>query len=208
MARSGLGLPMWMPLFILFLLFMASVWVMVNRQGLLDMYHQQVHGRGDLVCSKDGPKSHYKEKRADRTLNPFKAFLTWPGNRQLPHEHLGKYEGIEGQLTYAGENSPRSRMRERKLQEEMQPMVERKLEALMKRQDMALMKRQDMALDQGLQRPRNQARHAGMLRKLKGPHRRRLVNSPVMDFRREFASDEANPYVENLRQRFNPSPYD
>lgn len=42
---------------------------MVNRQGLLDMYHQQVHGRGDLVCSKDGPKSYYKEKRADGTLN-------------------------------------------------------------------------------------------------------------------------------------------
>jgi len=28
-----------------------------------------------------------------------------------------------------------------------------------------------------------------------------------MDYKREFASDEANPYVENLRQRYEPSPF-
>lgn len=104
----------------------------------------------------------------------FKAFLTWPGKRQLPHESPGRYEGIEGQLTYADDDMPRSRMRDRNLQEEMQPMMERKLDALMKRQD--------MALDQGGPRPRNQARHAGMLRKLKG-RLQRLTNhgSPLHD---------------------------
>ncbi|KAH8266805.1 hypothetical protein KR026_002994 [Drosophila bipectinata] len=193
-----IGPPVWMPLFILFLLFMASVWVMVNRQGLLDMYHTQVHGRGDLVCSKGGSKSRCSRggKRDDLEMNPFKAFLEWPGKSQVSNDNLGSLDDIK--LDFE-EDFPRSRPRERNLFDD-DLIMDHKLESFGKRQD--------MGLGRSPQRVKNQARYTGMQRKQNGGHRRRLVNSPVMDFRREFASDEANPYVENLQQRYNPSPYD
>ncbi|XP_016923056.3 uncharacterized protein [Drosophila suzukii] len=199
MNRRPIGLPVWTPMFILFLLFLASVWgkppLVVNRQGLLDMYHRQVHGSGPnkkgMECPGEGMLD-IKHNRFDRSMSPFKAFLSWPGKPRK----TAKLKPVE-------EDSYGHEVRSKYKAEE--PIYENKLDRFLA-QDDELDFEPKLGLDHEYADHLSQDEDQDMFDSFQ-PSKSKLINSPMMDYKREFASDEANPYVENLRQRYEPSPF-
>lgn len=92
----------------------------MNRNGLLDFYHEQVHGtpltKKEVECPEDGIMN-IKQSRYDRSLNrkligcylfisfffvylgfclAFKAFLNWPDRHKVHKDD--KYKPLEGDL--------------------------------------------------------------------------------------------------------------
>ncbi|XP_017066828.1 uncharacterized protein LOC108104968 isoform X2 [Drosophila eugracilis] len=171
------GLPIWTPVFIFFLLFLSIVWVVVNREGLLDMYRRQVHEpdshKGGVEC----PQMGFKRKSFDRSLNPFEAFLAWPRRTQEIDE-VDKGEPFQGNWCQHGHIAQDNG-------EDLEPKL-----GMMEYDDSDHIN-QSPDLDTI---DNFQSINSG------------LVNNPMMDYKREFASDEANPYVESLEQRFEPLP--
>ncbi|XP_016946334.1 uncharacterized protein LOC108022005 isoform X2 [Drosophila biarmipes] len=195
MNRRPIGLPLWTPIFILFLLFLASVWVVVNRQGLLDMYHRQVHGslpgKKGMDCPGDGLMD-IKHNRFDRSMNPFKAFLSWPGKPRKTEKLKPVEEESYGHEMRSKYKAP-------------EPIYENKMDRYLA-QDDELDFEPNLGLDHEYAEHLSQEEELDMFDSFQ-PSKSKLINSPMMDYKREFASDEANPYVENLRQRYEPSPF-
>ncbi|XP_043660139.1 uncharacterized protein LOC122624565 isoform X2 [Drosophila teissieri] len=316
MKKRPFGLPVWTPLFILFLLLLAGVWVGVNRHGLLDMYHQQVHGsspqtRKGVECPADGVMS-FQQSHLDRSMNPFKAFLSWPGKQQKL-DKVDKYKpaeddfGGQEELSKYQHDEPLFDLKMSKYQGGA-PLCDTKLDRILAQDDESDFERKlglmDHHLDadhfnhfnldadhfdldanhftqgsdhfnqgsehfnqgsahfnqgsehfnqgsahfnqgsdhfnQGsehfnpigdhysldadqLSHDVNQLSHdvnqfngnaddVNLNRDLDmfdsiQANKPELVNSPMMDYKREFASDDANPYVESLQQRFEPLPH-
>nr|NP_001259315.1 uncharacterized protein Dmel_CG32718, isoform D [Drosophila melanogaster]AGB95160.1 uncharacterized protein Dmel_CG32718, isoform D [Drosophila melanogaster] len=253
MRKMPLGLPIWTPLFILFLLFLAGVWVGVNRNGLLDFYHEQVHGtpltKKEVECPEDGIMN-IKQSRYDRSLNPFKAFLNWPDRHKVHKDD--KYKPLEGDLY--GHEEPLFDFELTKYQAGA-PLVDNRADHFLAQDyksdfdrklgvmdhdypdhfklnadhfnldadqfntvsDRLNQNENHFSLDADqLNRDANQFnvntnnfnqhRDVDVLDNFQA-NKPELVNSPMMDYKREFASDEANPYVESLQQRYEPLPH-
>ncbi|EDV47493.2 uncharacterized protein Dere_GG19660 [Drosophila erecta] len=213
MRKRPFGLPMWTPLFILFLLFLAGVWAGVNRHGLLELYHQRVYGspltKKVIECPGDG-MMNFKKSRFDRSMNPFKAFLSWPGKHHKV-DKADKYKPAEDDFYGQEEIS--------KCQHEELPFDHGdhfKLDAdhLHQGSDHFIKDADHLSANANhLNQDANQFhvdannlnQEQGLLGNFQA-NKPGLVNSPMMDYKREFASDDANPYVESLQQRYEPLP--
>ncbi|XP_033170470.1 uncharacterized protein LOC117147622 isoform X1 [Drosophila mauritiana] len=263
MRKVLLGLPIWTPLFILFLLFLAGVWGKpsfgVNRHGLLDSYREQIHGtpltRKEVECPEDGIKNT-KHSRYDRSLNPFKAFLTWPDKHKV--DKVDKYKPLEGDLyvhedplfdfdmsQYQAGAPLFDNKADHFLAQDYKSEFDRKLggmdhdypdhfklnadhfnldDQFNTVSDRLNQNENHFSLDADkfnrdadqLNRDANhfdvdtdnfsQHRDVDMFDNFQ-VNKPELVNNPMMDYKREFASDEANPYVESLQQRYEPLPH-
>ncbi|XP_016994363.2 uncharacterized protein [Drosophila takahashii] len=196
--RTAFGLPIWTPLFILFLLFLASAWgkpssLVVNRQGLLDMYHRQVHGsKKEMECPGEGLLD-VKHHRFDRSMNPFKAFLSWPGKQRK----MEKIQPVK-EDSYGHEEMSKYSYEE--------PIIENKMDRYLAQDDELDFQPKLGLLDHEYAEHFDENLDMDMFDSFQ-PVKSKLINSPMMDYKREFASDEANPYVESLQQRYEPSPY-
>ncbi|XP_052849965.1 uncharacterized protein LOC128260771 isoform X1 [Drosophila gunungcola] len=207
MSRKSFGLSIWTPLFFLFLIILASVWgkpwPLVNHHGLLKMYHQQVHGLGKEQ-KKEG-ECFFRElrdanrNRHDRSMNPFKAFLSWPG-KSRKSDKVQKAE-LAVEKTYS-HNPSYNQVKE--------PRFENfaKIKPYLTKEDEFLYEQKPGLLndDDWDHLNNDQDQDQDMLDKSEAS-KYDLINSPMMDYKREFASDEANPYVESIRQRYEPSPH-
>ncbi|KRK06719.1 uncharacterized protein LOC6525404 isoform X2 [Drosophila yakuba] len=308
MKKRPFGLPIWTPLFILFLLLLAGVWVGVNRHGLLDMYHQQVHGapltRKGIECPADG-MMNLQQSHFDRSMNPFKAFLSWP-SKQQKLDKVDKYKPVEDdfggqeELSKYQHDEPRFDFKMSKYQagaplcdtkvdkfqaQDDESDFERKLGGMDHHQDADHFSHFNLDADhldldanhftqgsdhfnqgsehfnQGADRFNQGSEHFNQGSDHYNPigdhysldadqlghdvnqlshnvnqlshdvnqfngnadnvhlnrdldmfdniqaNKPELVNSPMMDYKREFASDDANPYVESLQQRYEPLPH-
>ncbi|EDX17352.1 GD16861 [Drosophila simulans] len=173
MRKVILGLPIWTPLFILFLLFLAGVWGKpsfgVNRHGLLDSYREQIHGtpltRKEVECPEDGIKNA-KQSRYDRSLNH--QFNTVSDRLNQNENHFS-------------------------------------LDADQFNRDADQLNRDANHFNVDTDNF-SQHRDVDMFDNFQ-VNKPELVNNPMMDYKREFASDEANPYVESLQQRYEPLPH-
>ncbi|XP_017051816.1 uncharacterized protein LOC108095284 isoform X2 [Drosophila ficusphila] len=200
MNPKPIGLPIWAPLFVLFLLFLATVWVTVNRHGLLEMYHQQVHGlevaKKEGECRKEGLLNLH-HKRSDQSINPLKTFLSWP-ERQRTDEKLAKggciWEEGNGQ-------------EEMSINQVEDPLFEDKMEPHLTKDEDFDHKQEflDHEYLQHFDQDQDQDQDQELFDDFKAS-KAEMDSSPLMDYKREFASDEANPYVESLQQRYEPLP--
>ncbi|XP_016981543.1 uncharacterized protein LOC108046403 [Drosophila rhopaloa] len=204
MNRKPFGLPIWTPLFILFLLFLAGAWgkpsPLVNHHGLLGMYHQQVHGsaqRKGGECFGEAIKDigHY---RPDRSMNPLKAFLSWPGKSRKADKMEDKK--LVEEESFSPEETQNNQVEEPQLEANVEPLLAPEDELLFD-QKPGLLNEDDWDHFN-----KDQDQDQDMFDKYKAS-KSELVNSSMMDYKREFASDEANPFVESLRQRYEPSPH-
>ncbi|KAH8284464.1 hypothetical protein KR018_012616 [Drosophila ironensis] len=161
---------------------------MVNRQGLLEMYHQQMHGNGKHI------KVQETDKSLEHSLAPFNEFLSWPKQQS---DSMANAEPVL--VDFSDYDMDSKHLVARKSQENEEP--EKDLN------EKTISESRDDGLDEVDPEPSNRPRHYEMMPKMRGRYRSPQIDAPpVVDLRREFASDEANPYVENLRQRYNPLP--
>ncbi|EDW49395.1 GM17539 [Drosophila sechellia] len=207
MRKVLLGLPIWTPLFILFLLFLAGVWGKpsfgVNRHGLLDSYREQIHGtpltRKEVECPEDGIKNT-KQSRYDRSLNPqdYKSEFDrklggmdhdYPDHFKLNADHFNLDADQFNTV------SPRLNQNENHFS----------LDADQFNRDADQLNRYANHFDVDTDNF-SQHRDVDMFDNFQ-VNQPELVNNPMMDYKREFASDEANPYVESLQQRYEPLPH-
>ncbi|KAI8035253.1 hypothetical protein M5D96_011910 [Drosophila gunungcola] len=182
MSRKSFGLSIWTPLFFLFLIILASVWALVNHHGLLKMYHQQVHGLGKEQ-KKEG-ECFFRElrdanrNRHDRSMNQLAVEKTYSHNPSYNQVKEPRFENFAKIKPY--------------LTKEDEFLYEQK-PGLLNDDDWDHLNN-DQDQDQDMLDKSEASKYD-------------LINSPMMDYKREFASDEANPYVESIRQRYEPSPH-
>ncbi|XP_017136459.1 uncharacterized protein LOC108151998 [Drosophila miranda] len=152
---------MFVPLFILFALILATVWGLFNREGLIEAYHKQLHGDASAVGIE------WMDKLAQLT-DPISAVVAMADkdNAGMKSEDT---PAIKNLLGYNATNPPVDQNSDEKKEKQEQLLEEHK---------------------QGkVDEPQ--------VKKL-----RKLLISPELDLKREFASDRANPYIENINENY------
>ncbi|XP_026848915.1 uncharacterized protein LOC6597628 isoform X1 [Drosophila persimilis] len=153
---------MFVPLFILFALILATLWGLINRQGLIEAYHKQLHGDPNAVGVE------WMDKLAQLT-DPISAVVAMADkdNAGMKSENTPVNKNLLGYKNAT--NPPVNQNSDEKKEEQELLLKDHKQEKVDEPQD-------------------------------KNMRKVRIV--PDLDLRREFASDRANPYIENINENY------
>ncbi|XP_015042115.1 uncharacterized protein [Drosophila pseudoobscura] len=153
---------MFVPFFILFALILATLWGLINRQGLIEAYHKQLHGEPNAVGVE------WMDKLAQLT-DPINAVVAMADkdNAGMKSESTPVIKNLQGHNNTT------------------KPPVDQNSDKKKEKQELLLKEHKQGKVDEP---------------QVKNMPKVRIV--PDLDLRREFASDRANPYIDNINENY------